>query len=245
MAAEKIINYWETKLDLFGPDIAFRPDGRICLSDLSESDLETLESSGLFCLPKDKSNRGILFSRRQNWNVESSGNSLARLMWYLLQVITEDPEVQKNGVVLILNNIGEFSVGQYDRIAEAKFRDIVLAGYPCYIAGVHLCFNSKVYELVLPFVLYLFTRELRSRLRLHGYSFSLAEDLAEYGITEDILPPGMGGKFLIEVDTWKREREEVEKSLARSSLKRKLSLKSQPDFLHLQNHSRGTRAKTI
>jgi len=67
-AAKKIVNYWYHKVSLFGKEVAFRP-GRVQLSDLTDDDLATLDSLGLFCLPKEKANRGVLYSRRQNWEV--------------------------------------------------------------------------------------------------------------------------------------------------------------------------------
>jgi len=71
LAAEKLINYLKFKLKLFGPEITFRPGWRIHLSDLAEDELKTLDSLGMFCLPNDKNNRGVLFLRRQNFSISS------------------------------------------------------------------------------------------------------------------------------------------------------------------------------
>ena len=63
------------KETLFEKEVNKRPSGRIMLSDLHCRDLATLDSSGMFWIPvKDKSNRGILFVRFQDFAVSHENN---------------------------------------------------------------------------------------------------------------------------------------------------------------------------
>ena len=60
-ASKRLVRHFETKLDLFGPEKLVRP---IELNDLSEDDLEALNSGGFQVLPKkDRAGRPLLFGR--------------------------------------------------------------------------------------------------------------------------------------------------------------------------------------
>ena len=74
LAAQKMVKYWEHKVKLFGPEIAFREGGKILLSDLNDDDLATLDANGLFWLPNDAAGRGVIFSRRQLWTFRHNSN---------------------------------------------------------------------------------------------------------------------------------------------------------------------------
>jgi len=140
-----------------------------------------------------------------------------RLVWYLLQVLTEDIEVQKNGIVLILYDAGQVSTKQYNRAIESQIFEIIINVFPCYIAGTHLCFTSKVFKLFLPLILHSFGRNLRSRLCLHTSTYSLLAKLEDYGLSENILPKQMGGKLVIDANAWKRDRDWIDFSSYRKS----------------------------
>jgi hypothetical protein len=80
LAAQKMVMYWEYKVKLFGPEIAFRPGGKIFLSDLNDDDLATLDAKGLFWLPNDEAGRGVMFSRRQLWTFRHFSNLVGSLI---------------------------------------------------------------------------------------------------------------------------------------------------------------------
>mmetsp|Transcript_31062 Transcript_31062/g.47055 ORF Transcript_31062/g.47055 Transcript_31062/m.47055 type:complete len:173 (-) Transcript_31062:101-619(-) len=126
--------------------------------------------------------------------------------------MTEDREVQRKGIVLVLYNSGGFSIDHhFNRFIDNFVGEIIQKAFPCYVAGVHLCFDSKVYELILPFVLYSFGQDIRSRTRLHTDTYSLGDALEECGIPKDNTPLQTGGNFEIDLNSWKQERERIEK----------------------------------
>jgi hypothetical protein len=79
LAAQKMVMYWEYKVKLFGPEVAFRQGGKIFLSDLNDDDLATLDANGLFWLPNDEAGRGVMFSRRQLWTFSNTSNMVCNL----------------------------------------------------------------------------------------------------------------------------------------------------------------------
>jgi hypothetical protein len=65
-AAQRVVNYWEEKLKLFGPQKAFR---RLTIHDLDAKDVDTLREGGIRMLPgRDASGRGLLYYDRTKWN---------------------------------------------------------------------------------------------------------------------------------------------------------------------------------
>lgn len=128
--------------------------------------------------------------------------------------MTEDREAQRKGIVLVLYNSGGFSIDHhFNGFTDNFVGEIIQKAFPCYVAGVHLCFDSKVYELILPFVLYSFGQDIRSRTRLYTNTdtHSLWNALEECGIPKDNTPLQTGGKFEIDLNSWKQERESIEK----------------------------------
>ena len=74
-----MVKYWEYKVALFGPEIAYRKGGKIFLSDLNDDDLATLDANGLFLLPNDAAGRGVIYSRRQLWTFRNHSNMVGTL----------------------------------------------------------------------------------------------------------------------------------------------------------------------
>lgn len=233
LAAQKMVMYWEYKVKLFGPEIAFRPGGKIFLSDLNDDDLATLDAKGLFWLPNDEAGRGVMFSRRQLWTfrhfsnlvgslisghvehfvklMTSSRKLQTRLAWYLVHVALEDVSVQKNGIVCIMYNAGSYSISEnFDRKGLNMLLQVARRALPFRVVGVHHCYTSKIYNIILPFVLSCLGREIRSRHRLHFDSNTMLANILKYGLSADSLPVIMGGKLELDPAAWKEERRRKE-----------------------------------
>jgi hypothetical protein len=228
-----MVMYWEYKVKLFGPEIAFRPGGKIFLSDLNDDDLATLDAKGLFWLPNDEAGRGVMFSRRQLWNFRHFSNLVGslisgdvkhfvklmscsrklqiRLAWYLVHVALEDVSVQKNGIVCIMYNVGSYSISEnFDRKGLNMLLQVARRALPFRVVGVHHCYTSKIYNIILPFVLSCLGREIRSRHRLHFDSNTMLGNILKYGLSVDSLPVIMGGKLESDPVAWKDERRRKE-----------------------------------
>mmetsp|Transcript_16117 Transcript_16117/g.22474 ORF Transcript_16117/g.22474 Transcript_16117/m.22474 type:complete len:127 (-) Transcript_16117:668-1048(-) len=109
-AAEKMVQYWSRKVDLFGPDRAFR---KLSILDFEEdeADLLALNGGGFQALPEtDDAGRAIFFSDRSPWT--NNSKSMVRVFWFMCHVLVEDEEAQKHGgVALLTTNL------------DASFRD--------------------------------------------------------------------------------------------------------------------------
>jgi hypothetical protein len=128
-----------------------------------------------------------------------------------VQVALEDVSVQKNGVVAVIYNVGYFSiVDHFDREGTNLLLQVAFHALPMRVAGVHHCFTSKVYEIILPITLFFFGPEIRARHRLHPDVDNIVKELVECGLTIDALPTLMGGNLDLDVAGWKRERMAVE-----------------------------------
>ena len=130
-----------------------------------------------------------------------------RLAWYMVHVGLEDVSVQKNGIVVIPYNIGSYSITEnFDRKGLNMLLQVVRRALPFRVVGVHHCYTSKIYNIILPFVLSCMGREIRSRHRLHVDSNTMLANILKYGLSADSLPVIMGGKLEWEPATWKEER---------------------------------------
>jgi hypothetical protein len=75
--AQRIVNHFEVKLQLFGPEKLAKD---ITLSDLSSDDMESLESGAIQFLPvADQFGRAILFSRQIYWKYKSRDNLVSKI----------------------------------------------------------------------------------------------------------------------------------------------------------------------
>ena len=73
-AAEKMVSYFEYKLDLFGPDKLVK---RITLADLSADDVISLRNGAIQVLPRrDKSGRAVVFECQKFWQFRVADNQV-------------------------------------------------------------------------------------------------------------------------------------------------------------------------
>lgn len=196
-AAKKMIQYWKMKVRLFGEEVAYR-SARIRLDDLTDEDLASLHNEGIMLLPeKDLAGRVLLLSTRQNWIYERKENPARLMMYILLQIVMDDISVQRNGVVAILFDDGEFSLRRhYDRKLDRLVIDM-LKCLPIRLVGVHHFFDAKTVSIILPFLLFCFGRKYRARYRIYGQKDTRTKGLLECGIAMDILPTRIGGGLTV------------------------------------------------
>ena len=82
LAAQKIVDYWHRKVELFGPEKSFR---KLSIRDMNEEDEEALNRGGFQALPDlDERGRGVWYSRRSLWdNRHSHRTSMVSLVHLL------------------------------------------------------------------------------------------------------------------------------------------------------------------
>jgi len=103
VSAQRFIQYWDRKVELFGVDKAFR---KLSIHDLCPEDNAALMLGGLRWFPILDETGRIFFSFRRYWdNRPSHKESMLRLLWWMAHTALEDPidgdTFQKKGFVLI------------------------------------------------------------------------------------------------------------------------------------------------
>ena len=126
----------------------------------------------------------------------------------------EDPSIQKNGFVVILYNVGNYSiVDHFDRKAMNLLLQFAFQCLPIRVVGLHHCYTSKVYSIVLPFILFFLGKHVRARHRLHSVPELILPEILKYGLRMDSLPTEMGGELVLDPLAWKEERRRKEQQL--------------------------------
>jgi hypothetical protein len=119
----------------------------------------------------------------------------------------EDPLIERNGIVVIMYNVGNYSiVDHFDRKAMNLLLQFAFQCLPMRVAGVHHCYTSKVYSIVLPFILFFLGKDVRARHRLHSDPEQIVPEIIKYGLSIDSLPTEMGGQLVIDPVAWREER---------------------------------------
>lgn len=134
----------------------------------------------------------------------------------MVHVGLEDVSVQKNGVVVIPYNVGTYSITEnFDRKGLNLLLKVARHALPLRVVGVHHCFTSKIYTIILPFVLSCMGKEIRSRHRLHLVPDRMLTDILQYGFSRGSLPVIMGGDVVPDPAAWKEERRMKEQGVFR------------------------------
>mmetsp|Transcript_801 Transcript_801/g.1269 ORF Transcript_801/g.1269 Transcript_801/m.1269 type:complete len:362 (+) Transcript_801:39-1124(+) len=202
-AAQRMVAYWERKVELFGAERAFIPS--VSTMDLLVQDYPALIQGGARWIPRrDEAGRAIIF-RYMKYGVNSV-DSMMRLNWFVLHSAIFDrefgEEFQKNGFVFLAGN------GLVDRLLP--FDSIVdmrkyLAGVsndaenilPFKTKSMHVFFPSRnvIMGKLLEQLLSNVCRKIRLRLVFHDGSNTenAIRSLENYRIPRDSIPVELGG----------------------------------------------------
>ena len=115
-----------------------------------------------------------------------------RVIWYVLNAITEDEETQRKGIVGVKSNFGEFA--RCEPFSLLKYVDRVLSGIPKKIVVMHYLYDNPSHKAFVQGAQLFLPRSLRTRFRRHfGDHENLIFELQTYGIPTEhhpILPDG-------------------------------------------------------
>ena len=153
-AAARMAAYWNTKVQVFGHDRAFR---RLSLDDLEQDDLHALHRGGIQILPtRDDAGRAILVSDRSRYEHRPTlRTSMVRVLWYMLHAALEDESVQRNGIIYVDGHPTTEELEHYDRKLDAIFLRQMREALPVRVVGVHIHSTNRFYrEQALPVLLY-------------------------------------------------------------------------------------------
>lgn len=206
-----MLNYWQLKHELFGTEKAYK---KLLLSDLDDRDLATPRNRGLWVSPhRDRAGRAIIFTRRPKWSYEHRNNVL-RWVWYFAdELAASDPATQLKGVLVVGFDDGPFNLWQYDRKLESKLIKMGLGCIPVRWIALHLFYDSKVHEMLMPFLRFMLGKKLRARFITYPGSkrHTRLDRLEQVGMPKEILPTAMGGDDTFDVALWIEDQLEREK----------------------------------
>jgi hypothetical protein len=112
---------------------------------------------------------------------------------------------------MILYDVGSFSISDhFNRKDMNLLLQTLLHALPLRIVGAHISYTSKVYGIVLPYILFCLGKRIRARLCFHTHPETLLTEHLQYGLTTEALPTTMGGAFNFNSTIWKEERKRTE-----------------------------------
>ena len=113
------------------------------------------------------------------------------MMWYYLDILMHNPDIQKTGFVLVVNASGR-SVKHY----QPKFASQGAINYrifPMQLKMVHMCYCSLAFPLLAKAIKAVLSLVQRNTFLLHhGSGEKVLESLSEYDLPRHCLPTTMG-----------------------------------------------------
>jgi len=219
-AAQRMVKYWERKVELFGADVAFKSFGSSIL-DLSKEDLETFINGGIQVLPeRDEFGRTIIFMLLSNFG--NKVDSILRYHWIILHMAIFDPIGgefnQKNGLALTITpgtphpDVGPLLFHERQRLFATFTKDVTTA-IPMRPVGCHIFVPYENSHLLLRLTekyLYGLGSVIRMRLNIYILSHDKNEEvysrLKEYGMGPSVLPKILGGHLQFNYQKWVRQK---------------------------------------
>jgi hypothetical protein len=205
LAAKRYVRYWEKRLEVFGPDHAFR---RLTLDQALERDRVALELGVVQLVPgrvDPGSGRSLVFvDPSKQDRTKYARESLCRALWYVLHAaLLENVESQKKGVI-VLGYPHHAKLSQIDRKLLKLNGESLRECIPVRLSALHLCHPPVFFAVVFPLFKIFLGERLRKRLKLHaGTKEHVLQALAEpYGLTRDVIPAELGGDVALDARSW-------------------------------------------
>eukprot|EP00934_Nitzschia_sp_Nitz4_P006736 Nitzschia sp. Nitz4//scaffold44_size153857//52335//54016//NITZ4_002713-RA/size153857-augustus-gene-0.4-mRNA-1//1//CDS//3329552133//6726//frame0 len=216
LAAQRMIYYFQTKQSIFGEgEILGR---EVLLADLSEEDTEVLKSGFVQLLPTcDLAGRMVMVISHVLLPFHATVDSCCRALWYFFNLLLNNLEAQRRGVVNVLFNTGmQTREDDMDHLQGSldKLQGILRVrwGMPKRITAVHYCFEHEAFKPFATAVQLALDVESRKRFRLHQGNYeTIAFELQTYGIPMDDFPIRADGSANLEKHTeWLQARKTLE-----------------------------------
>jgi len=202
-AAQRMINYWERKVELFGPEKAF--NRLVSLSDLKQEDYGALVKGGFRCLPNlDESGRAIIF--RYFLYYEQDIDTMLRVYWYIIHKTIFDPEAgrdtQKHGVIDLGGSGLEGRVHPFKSLADLKtyyhaFSRDGNSVLPVRCSALHV-FPANIWTVfMIEQILGILSRDTRLRINVYNLleTEKNLEQLDQCGMPRGSVPRELGGEL--------------------------------------------------
>jgi hypothetical protein len=207
-AAKRWAIYWNKRVEVFGPDMAFIP---LTLEGALKDDHVVLSVGRMQITgKKDPDGRAIIFlDFSKDVMSKDETLSLVRACWYILHVALEDEDVQKQGAVFLTKTVCSF--GQWNLVAGKGMADSVKGAIPIRFGGLHICQPPLFVNALVNIAKILLGSKLRNRIYVQsGSEEEVLGELAKYGIGKDKVPEIWGGDLILDQSKWLADRQKYE-----------------------------------
>lgn len=203
-AARRYCAYWNKRVQIFGPDLAFLP---LTLRNMSR-DWPTLRQ-GFICTVERPKAANYIYIRGQYLDSSKIPDpmSVVRTLWYMVHAaLDEDEQVQHKGLAIL------------DYAPGTRFRDLDFRGgrvahecltqcLPVKLREYHWCFPPPFVDCILPLITTILGNRYRRLLHVHhsGKGADLRKKL-RYFFPESDLPSEVGGPLRVNAQAWLERR---------------------------------------
>mmetsp|Transcript_38654 Transcript_38654/g.57478 ORF Transcript_38654/g.57478 Transcript_38654/m.57478 type:complete len:302 (-) Transcript_38654:149-1054(-) len=213
LAAKRLVNYWNKRVTIFGPDKAFLP---LTLDGAFKDDAVALGLGFAKIIPgvKDPSGRTLVFiDPSVQDRTLYTRESFCRSVWYVMHAALEDEVTQKKGIVFI-GWPKQVKLSQFDRPQMQMNVGVIKGCIPLRVSAMHMCHppGEFFFNIIFPIIKRLMGERLRKRMRLYtGSDEAVLKELADpFGLTADMLPTQLGGQIVLDNAAWLEERKALE-----------------------------------
>jgi hypothetical protein len=209
LAAQRYANYWKKRVNMLGPDRAFLP---FTLDQaLQDPNIQTAFHMGVMTLldqVQDPSGRAIVYFDpskydRSKYTVET----ILPALWYVLHAALETTTAQQRGLIFI-GDPGRAKLSQFDRAVSSELISSLRGILPVRLSAFHLVHPPAFARIVLPIVKLFMSERMKKRIVVHtGKEGIVLQNLeTKYGLTRDMLPTTVGGKYHVQHSVWAQQR---------------------------------------
>jgi hypothetical protein len=206
LAAKRLVEYWEKRLELFGPEKAFLP---LHLDKALREDTYPMSLEYIRLLPvkADPSGRSVIIvDPSKQEGSKYARESMVRVVWYMIHAALEDEETQKKGIVVIANpKNAKFS--QFDQKQDSMIVASLKGILPMRLSEIHICNPPYFFRILFPIVKIFLGERLRKRVNVHsGSDEKMLDRLDKFGLKREDLPSDLGGQIVLDHDGWLEDR---------------------------------------
>mmetsp|Transcript_8081 Transcript_8081/g.11582 ORF Transcript_8081/g.11582 Transcript_8081/m.11582 type:complete len:316 (+) Transcript_8081:36-983(+) len=190
-AARNMILYWKCRVQLFGDEKSFLP---MTIRGALRDDYDSLSTGFCQILPQDDRGRTVIYHEKKRANTTvHHRDSLCRVVFYMHHVASMDSRAQQKGFIG-LNNLRGTLMKDLDRLYSKRAYNIMenVAAVRC--ASAHMA-SPKLWLFPASVIMPVFDHVVPPALRWKSHFYDCISELENYGISLNIIPISMGGKY--------------------------------------------------
>mmetsp|Transcript_27531 Transcript_27531/g.40462 ORF Transcript_27531/g.40462 Transcript_27531/m.40462 type:complete len:301 (-) Transcript_27531:105-1007(-) len=208
-AAERVVRYWNRRVEVFGPTNAFLPltlDGA-----MSDESNKAAFSTGLLRLlvgVEDPVGRPVIFcdpSRQRPGEYER--NAMVRYFWYIVHAALEQSKAGQTRGVIFVAYVKTVTMSHFDSgLVQVNLNP--KGALPVHLIAFHVCYPPTIFSLAYPILKLLLGSYVKRVLVHSGTEEDVKTKMAHYGLTQDKCPTELGGLLELNQEAWLQERRE-------------------------------------